>query len=306
MTGYMISAMYTSGNTTYNFTEPECPTGKCQWPSFGSLAVCVETNDITDKLIFEETAAQCCTENATNRFEGWTWQETCTNCTQIGLAQNEYLYLKPQEDIALNSTSITLDGQDNPYWSYLYTFTNESFGYNAFTASQIIYLNTTDAVEFGAETLNNTELFLKYARAVESIFYMCVETYNVTTTNGTTFTNVTSTTSNVTWFDEYGALADGQHATVIDNRTFTVDGFNYSYYDISPSVSQIIEDSVSGSYNYVGTYGLFDMTPFSYAIGTAMYRNQNINATSGTTRDNLMLDAVDNVLSNIARGMTNW
>src|SRR5262245_57373665 len=100
MTGYMISAIFTAANSTYNYTAPECATGNCEWPEFGSLAVCVETNDITDKLIVEETAAQCCVENATNRFEGWTWSQTCTNCTQTGLSQNELFWLTPHEDIS--------------------------------------------------------------------------------------------------------------------------------------------------------------------------------------------------------------
>ncbi|KAE8551387.1 hypothetical protein EYB25_005272 [Talaromyces marneffei] len=306
ITGYMISAMYTSLNSTYNYTTPDCATGNCKWPPFGSLAVCVQTNDITDKLLVEETAQQCCTETATNRFDGSTWSESCTNCTQTGLSQNEQFGLKPQQDRSLNSTSINLEAGVNQSWSNLYTFTNESVGYNALAAAQIIYLNTTDAAEFGAPTLNDTALFTKYARAVEALFYMCVETYDVTTVNGTTVTNVTSVTSNVTWFDKYGYLPDGKHASTLSNRTFTVDGFNYSYYDVSPTIAKIISASLTGSYNFIGTFGLFDMTPFSYAIGTALYKNDGVNATTGTARDGLMRDAVDDVLSNTARGMTSW
>lgn len=306
MTGYMISAMYTSVNSSYNYTTPECATGNCNWPTFGSLAVCVQTNDITDKLVVEELAQQCCTSTATDRFDGSTWSQSCTNCTQTGLSQNQQLWLQPQEDRSLNSTSINLEAGVNQSWSNLYTFTNESFGYNALAATQIIYLNTTDAAEYGAPTLNDTALFTKYARAVEALFYMCVETYEVSTVNGTSFTNVTSTTSNVTWVDEYGYLPDGKHASIIYNKTFTVDGFNYSYYDVSPAISDILSASLTGSFNFIGTYGLFDMTPFSYALGTAVYKNEGVNATTGTARDGLMLDAVDTVLSNTARGMTNW
>jgi hypothetical protein len=298
--------MYTSVNSTYNYTTPECATGNCKWPSFGSLAVCVQTNDITDKLLVEETAQQCCTETAADRFDGSTWTESCTNCTQTGLSRNELFWLKPTQNRSLNSTSINLDAGSNQSWTKVYSFTNQSLWYNALAAAQIIYLNTTDAAEFGAPTLNDTALFTKYARAVEALFYMCVETYNVATINGTTFTNVTSVTSNVTWFDEYGYLPDGKHASVIYNRTFTVDGFNYSYYDVSPAISEIISASLTGSYNFIDTYGLVDMTPFSYALGTAIYQNEGVNATTGTARDDLMRGAVDDVLSNTARGMTNW
>lgn len=304
--GYMISAMYTSVDSAYNYTTPECATGNCRWPSFSSLAVCAQTNDITDKLLVEELAQQCCTSNATDRFDGSTWSWSCTNCTQTGLSQNEQLWLKPLQDISLNSTNILLDGVGNQAWSKLYTFTNESFGNNALVATQIIYLNTTDAVEYGAPTLNDTALFTKYARAVEALFYMCVETYDVTTINGTAFTNVTSTTRNVTWLDEYGYLPDGKHATIIYNKTFTVDGFNYSYYQVSTAISGIISNSLKGSFDIGNTYGLFDMTPFSYALGMALYKNEGVNATTGTARDGLMLDVMDTVLSNTARGMTNW
>jgi len=34
-------------------------------------------------------------------------------------------------------------------------------------------------------------------------------------------TNVTWTTSNVTWFDEYGYLPDEKHASIIYNKAFT-------------------------------------------------------------------------------------
>jgi len=57
---------------------------------------------------------------------------------------------------------------------------------------------------------------------------------------------------------------------------------------------------------FTGTTGLFDMTSFSYAMGTALYRNDGVNATTGTTREGLMRDTVDSLLSNTARGMTNW
>ncbi|KUL86985.1 hypothetical protein ZTR_05720 [Talaromyces verruculosus] len=270
-----------------------------------SLAVCVQTNDITDKLLVEELAQQCCTTTATDRWDGSTWSESCTNCTHTGLSQNEQFYFEPTQNWALNSTTIYLEGR-NDSWSKLYTFTNESFEHNAIAAAQIIYLNTTDAVEFGAPALNDTALFTKYARAVEALFYMCVETYDVTTINGTTFTNVTSTTSNVTWFDEYGYLPDGKHASIIYNKTFTVDGFNYSYYQVSGSISEVVTDTLTGAYMYTGTSGLFRMTPFSYAMGTALYRNNGVNATTGTARDGLMRDTVDSVLSNTARGITNW
>ncbi|EED15642.1 hypothetical protein TSTA_050800 [Talaromyces stipitatus ATCC 10500] len=46
--------------------------------------------------------------------------------------------------------------------------------------------------------------------------------------------------------------------------------------------------------------------PFSFALGTALYKNEGVNATTGRTRDGLMRDAIDNLLSNTARGMTNW
>lgn len=298
--------MYTSSDSTYNYTTPDCATGNCKWPSFSSLAVCVQTNDITDKLLVEELAQQCCTSTATDRWDGSTWSETCTNCTHTGLSQNEQFYFEPKQNWGLNSTIIDLELGNNQSWSKLYTFTNESFEHNALAAAQIIYLNTTDAVEFNAPALNDTALFTKYARAAEALFYMCVETYDVTTINGTTFTNVTSTTSNVTWFDEYGYLPDGKHASVIYNKTFTVDGFNYSYYRVSPSISEVIARTLTGAYIYTGTSGLFDMTPFSYAMGTALYKNNDVNATTGTVRDSLMLDTVDSLLSNTARGITNW
>ena len=113
----MISGMYTSVNTTYNYTTPACATGNCKWPSFGSLAVCVQTNDITDKLIVEELAQQCCTSTATDRFDGSTWSQSCTNCTQTGLSRNDQIYLTPKEVWSLNSTIIDLEAGVSQSWS---------------------------------------------------------------------------------------------------------------------------------------------------------------------------------------------
>lgn len=143
-------------------------------------------------------------------------------------------------------------------------------------------------------------------RAVEALFYMCVETYNVTTVNGTTHTNVTSVDKEVADFYTYGYLDEG-HSDVLYNRTFVVDGRNYTYSDLTKEMSQVLMNTLSGEFDFGPNFaGIGFMTPFGYAIGQTLYNNYKLSLSGGVERDQLMFQNIDTVLKNMARGMTNW
>lgn len=314
ITGSLMSSMFTSVNSTYNYTQPTCSSGNCKFPTFSSLAVCVDTVNITDKLIPEKMPEQCCWQNTTDKWDLGNWPKPiCSNCTNAGLSRNKYIYLSPGNGYYLNSSSTPLEGaffgsDQVDSWDRLYAFSNSTFGYNAIEAAQIIYLNETNSTTVStlSEDILNLTMFMPITRAVEALFYMCVETYNVTTVNGTTHTNVTSIDKDVNSFYTYGYLNGGK-PDVIYNRTFVVDGHNYTYGDLTKGMSTILENILSGQFDSVDGYnGMGFMTPFGYAIGQTLYKNYKLGLSRGAERDQLMLQNIDTVLKNMARGMTNW
>jgi hypothetical protein len=276
--------------------------------------VCVDTNDITDKLTIEETAEIYCTQaiNETNKWEPLTWPApVCHNYTRAGLSQDKYVYLTPWQESPLNSSNIFVSdhfyGDDNlDTWDRLYTFSNQSFAYNGILGTQIIYVNQSDAASELSPTKDNITLFMPYTRAVEALFYMCVETYNVTVVNGTTSTNVTRTTKHTTDFLPWGFI-DGGKPNIQYNRTFTVDGHNYTYAEASGTIPQVLDNIVTGAF-YTNQHldGLSGMTPYSYALGQSLYTNSTFSNVTGVERDQIMRQNIENLLGNMARGMTNW
>ncbi|KAH8705887.1 hypothetical protein BGW36DRAFT_284949 [Talaromyces proteolyticus] len=192
-------------------------------------------------------------------------------------------------------------------WERLTSFSNSSRPYTAFSATQLIYLNESDVASNDFQEPSIGKLFMPYTRAMEALFYMCIETYNISVVNGTTSTTLVSTTSNVTDLIVYGYLADGSKPVINYNRTFTVGGQNYTYANIGNSMAEVFQSMMFGAYYYhQNEGGLFDMSPFSYAMGQVLYENHKLNVTTGTERDPLMRQNIEFVLENMAKGVTNW
>ncbi|OKL55372.1 hypothetical protein UA08_09377 [Talaromyces atroroseus] len=243
--------MYTAANTTYNFDTPLCSTGDCQWPTFGSLA-------------------------HRNNAAGRTLRPT--SCS-LGIGD-------PSGNLA-NSSNIWLSTSDNTGWSEVYSFSNESFADNALNAVQVVYLDSSDETYYNAsQGLPNSTVLLQHSRAVEVLFYLCAQTYDVSTTNGTAVTKINTTLNTVNDTQNVLVTSDNIHYTPYTNYPFILDGQNYSYYAINFNMGEMINYFATGYYNYdVINGGLDVMTPFNYAVGNILYHNTNINRNSSVGRD---------------------
>lgn len=304
----MMNAMYTSANSTYNFDAPLCSSGNCDWPTFGSLAVCSQTNDITDQLRTLTSEAQCCWQNSTaNKQEPWNWgPATCQNCTYSGLPNGFYLDYFASGNMA-NTSNIWLSSEGNgTAWSKVYSFTNDTFGPNALNAVQVVYLDSTDESYYNISIgLPNSTVLLNHSRAAETLFYLCAQTYDVSTTNGSTTTIVNATLHSIN-DTQAVTVMDGSHYNIDTFHTFIIDGQNYSYYMVDWNLGQMLNGFTSGFYNYdVTGDGLDVMTPFSYAVGNTLYHTADVSTSSAST-DGLMRQALASMVDNMAKGLTNW
>lgn len=306
----MMNAMYTSPNSTYDFDSPLCSTGNCDWPTFGSLAVCSQTNDITDQLRTLTGQTQCCWQNSTaNKLEPWNWgPEVCQNCTYSGLPNGLYLNYFASGNKA-NASNIWLSSDtDSTAWSKVYSFTNDSFGQNALNAVQIVYLDSSNESYYNASLgLPNSTVLLNHSRAVETLFYLCAQTYDVSTTNGTTVTTINATSHSINDTQTVTITDDSSHYTSYTNHTFFLDGQNYSYIMIDWNLGRMLYNFATGFYNddVIGD-GLDVMTPFSYAVGNTLYHTVDVSGSSNATEDGLMRQALTGMVDNMARGLTNW
>lgn len=304
----MMNAMYTSANSTYEFDAPLCSSGNCDWPTFGSLAVCSQTNDITDQLRTLTGEAQCCWQDSIDhKWEPWNWgPELCQNCTYSGLPNGFYLNYNPSGDQA-NTSNVWLSTGEGSAWSKVYSFTNDTFGPNALNAVQVIYLDSSaDSYYNVSSGLANSTLLLSHSRATETLFYICAQTYDVSTNNGTAMTTINATAHSIDDTQNVTIVEDAEnHYNTYTNHTFILDGQNYSYCDIDLTMGEMLYYFARGWYNndVVGG-GLNVMTPFSYAVGNTLYHAVDIS--SNTTRDGVMRQALAGMIDNMAKGLTNW
>lgn len=308
----MMNAMYTSANSTYDYSTPECSTGNCQWPTFGSLAVCSQTNDITDQLFTLTSDAQWGWQNTStsNKWDGSTWGPPIVqNATYSSLPNGLYLDYFTTGNLANTSNTWVSTGTDPTKWDRVYSFDNETYALNAISAVQIVYLDSADETYYNS-TLGfpNSTIFLQHSRAVEVLFYLCAQTYDVSVMNGTATTIVNTTEYHVNDTQIVVRTDDGIHYSPYKTDTFILDGQNYSYSSINWYLGQMLNDFATGYYDddYVAS-GLDFMTPFSYAVGNVLYHDSpNHNSSSNSTSDEQMRQSITGMTDKMAKGLTNW
>ncbi|KAL4997551.1 hypothetical protein BDV10DRAFT_201811 [Aspergillus recurvatus] len=161
----------TTGSTSFSsYTKPNCPTGDCIFPSFQSLAACSDCSNVTHLLSVGERQSPCL-----EQAEPW------------------YIYSLPN-GLNLSVTSVPL------YQSLWYVSTNTKSDRNPYGLEALALPGTKN---FGQSAfMNLTAIFLEWdivrnrtddATAMQCSLYWCVNTYNATTKNGSTFESVLET-----------------------------------------------------------------------------------------------------------------
>jgi hypothetical protein len=303
----MMNAMFTRPDATYEFDTPVCSSGNCHYPSIGSLAVCSQSHDITNKLYTLVTEQQWCYQHKGDKWDWWTWgPDICSNYSYAALSPDTYLNYYSKGTLA-NSTNVLLDRYTNSTWEKVYSFEQENWVENALNAVHTIYLDDLDSSWDNYKGgLPNTTEYLQHTHAVETLFYLCAQEYNVSMTNGTTITNVTSILDYVTDTQSFEYTTDNYHYTLEYNRTFVLNGHNYSYVDLDSYLNQVLLSFLNGKYTNETYTGMKYMSPFSLAIGNSLYHNSNVNWATTLNRDTQMFEALETMMSNTAKGITNW
>jgi hypothetical protein len=301
----MINAMYTRPDATYEFDAPECTTGNCKYPSFGSLAVCSKSHDITDKLYTMVTPQKWCYQQVEDKWDSRTWgPDICSNYSYAALSPTVYLDYFGSGSLA-NTSNVWLNS--NATWERVFSFDRDVFAENALNAVHTIYLDSSDSSWKNYRGgLPDTSQYLHHTHAVETLIYLCAQEFAVSTTNGTTSTSVTSTLDYVTDTELFEFSPDGYHYTAEYKRTFTLNGHDYSCVIVDDILGQMMMSSLKGKYNNNTYSGMPYMTPFSFATGNVLYHNPNIDRNTATKRNTQMRQALETMMSNMAKGMTNW
>lgn len=301
----MMNAMYTRPDATYEYDAPECTTGNCKYPSFGSLAVCSKSHDITDRLYTMATPQKWCYQQVEDKWDLRTWgPDICSNYSYAALSPTIYLdYFS--SGILANTSNVWLNSNDT--WEGVFSFERDVFADNALNAVHTIYLDSSDSSwNSYLGGLPDTSQYLQHAHAVETLLYLCAQEFTVSTTNGTTSTDVISTLDYVTDIEVFESSPDGYHYTTEYNRIFTLNGHDYSYVMVDEILGQMMMSSLEGKYNNNTYAGMPYMTPFSFATGNVLYHNPNIDGNMASKRNTQMQNALETMMSNMAKGMTNW
>lgn len=156
-----MEAIFTPVDQTYAHLAATCSTGNCQWLPFNSLAICASMNDVTDQL--NVSAVQSPNATLPNGHSLDTpplpWLINIT-------ARPSYLML------------------DYPSTSQTLSFSNQ------------IDLLQTELIDVSIIYVDNSSESITFA-VVEILFHFCVESYKIDTVNGTTYTNRTSSSTDV-------------------------------------------------------------------------------------------------------------
>lgn len=285
-----MDSIWTPLNETYPRLAPTCSTGNCKFPPFSSLAVCAAMNDVTDLL----------------------------NVTSLGPYPNGSSF--PMTKATLPN-GVFLEVGDSE-WGTL----NMSIptNYESFTDAPNVSLsfgNRPDllraglvniAVIYGNETLiTDAHMY----RAVEILFHLCVESYDVQTVNGTASTNRTAVVTDVV-SDMPTPNLSVINSTNTEDLVIVLAGpeqdncQNYTAdFNLLAGISLPLVDFLQGNYRAEILGGT---TPFSLALGWAVYhqgpfasRSSTSPSSSGGNEDLEKRQTILNMMQNIAIGVTN-
>ncbi|KAL1984945.1 hypothetical protein VTN96DRAFT_8501 [Rasamsonia emersonii] len=279
-----MESIWTPLNETYPRLAPTCTTGNCQFPPFSSLAVCVAMNDVTDQL---------------NLTSLGLYPNSSFQMTKATLPNGLFLEMGYSEWGTLNISVPTNYESFTDAPNATLSFGNRP---------DLLRAGLVDvAVIYGNESwITDMHMY----RAVEVLFHLCVESYEVQTVNGTASTTRTAVLTDV--------VTDMQPPDpLLTNSSNSDDGVivlagpkqdrqNYTAgLNLLLGISMPLVDLLPGTYR--GAEILSVATPFSLALGWAVYHEGPFTSGNSTSYggDEEMRQTILNIMQNIAIGVTN-
>lgn len=295
------AAFYTT-DQSWPQLEPTCPSAHCTWPLFNTLAICTSLGNVTGHLKIEEIDAKSSMEdrrynvslplNLGNLNEEWMGgvPRRHVNMTSPAIPPAQYTEtpVSSSED-SLEEFPLTRAPFPDKR-NTLHDWGNDDILLSTFSQYTFIY------------NVDNTDPDDKdhRFRAVEVLWHFCVDTYNVTVTDGITSTEKVGNSVKI---DEISVNSDGLNSFTLAAR---VDDGSKETFNISASwaysrLDWDFRDVLGGAWSDM--YGIGQYTEFNYQLGRNLYRGVNDNMTV-VEADERMWNNLQNLTGTIANGMT--
>jgi hypothetical protein len=308
----VMSGMWTATNDTISPVSPICSTANCTFPMYDSLAVCSDVANVTEYLNVTRYSADFINAIANNQslqsIYGWYPYEPYANVSLpngVWLPAGRYL-LKCQRP---GSEDLT---EEDPYLSLSTQETNmtESVAFALLPGIQ-------DSALFDFFIIYQTDLEvpdMPVYRAIEVLFYWCVNTYSTTVTAGNASTQIVSSSRNV--------LSPGKiYAGFPDLPIVLSSGNDATTYTVEPVSALamtlfLLQNLGSGSFSMSSAYTSEGAGALVNAIGHGVAGNPvftdpvtglilNISREELPGVDAQGMEAVRNLTNNIATSLTN-
>ncbi|KAH8899409.1 hypothetical protein GQ53DRAFT_836453 [Thozetella sp. PMI_491] len=288
-------AIYHHADTPFPHSSPTCSSGECRWERVSSLAVCVSTADVSDKLSVsdEMKTTELGADRSANRG---------IVVRNASLPNGVFLIGGP------NSYSLNISSA--PSWTRdpdsllqeSIAFTNEShLDSSALANFFVVY------AEEGTGGVPEPRTF----RAMEIILHFCVNTYEVGVSRGIATTALVDTTTEVISNPQdeahvvppRDATSSGLGSVILQSRS---DGKRYGVTgDHAKALRDYLESVFVGTYSSKHGAKVARSTAASDALGTAMYKGEHVGGTTAASSAEERGAVIGNVMRNVATSLTN-
>lgn len=274
-------AVFGPAGEPWPFLEPTCSSADCRWPLFRSLAVCGVMKNVTEHLEISDRDS-----NSTHKIYSadlWVGNSRLKNVTRVLENRPKVVAYTPR------IKTITMD----------FPTRRESAGF----MDQSNIINTTISQLHFIYNNNQTAPFSASFRAVELLWHFCVNTYNVSVTNGVPKTEIVAShtqVSNIVDYYQSSGQARIELTTPGSDETFVVDN-SMEYQDLDSRLKNTFGGGWDPSEGMRSAYSISSSE--SRQIGRRIFPTRG-NLTADET-EQFMWDGIEGVGEAIAYSITN-
>ncbi|KAE9366582.1 hypothetical protein N431DRAFT_548413 [Stipitochalara longipes BDJ] len=292
----LLSGMWTAPNVTILPVSPVCSTANCTFPVYNSLALCSSVANVTDYLTMKPATM----EGVNMTLPNGVWFE----------AGVESLGVQTQTSTEFFPDSNSWVSYPNPINSTSLAFTNFS-GIQASVVLDFFVLYQKDLTAPRAAS-NDSELYAY--RAIEILFYWCVNSYSTNVTAGNVTTEIVASSSNVV---SPGDMSLNSPSSIVlgaknDTTEYKVDSITanvLTFYLLDNlgtgnfSMSPLLAPPQGAQYLY--GFSSEGVEALSYALLPTGLAGGKITPATLAGEDATNFEAVQNLTNNLATSITN-